>query len=89
VIDNIGPAVAVARCYAARQHDEAQAQQRELRGDECTMVSWTIKARDFTNCNCAYGCPYQFNARPTQGNCKAILVYDIEEGITAPPDLTD
>src|SRR5271165_7430606 len=44
------------------------------------MVNWMIKARDFTNCNCAYGCPCQFNARPTHGNCKAILCYAIDEG---------
>jgi len=44
------------------------------------MVNWMIKARDFTNCNCAYGCPCQFNALPTHGNCKAILCYAIDEG---------
>ena len=44
------------------------------------MVNWMIKARDFTNCNCAYGCPCQFNARPTHGDCKAILSYAIDEG---------
>ncbi|MGA7790694.1 MAG: DUF1326 domain-containing protein, partial [Xanthobacteraceae bacterium] len=24
------------------------------------------------NCNCAYGCPCQFNALPTHGNCEAV-----------------
>jgi hypothetical protein len=44
------------------------------------MVDWTIKAKEFTNCNCAYGCPCQFNALPTHGDCKAIIGFDIEEG---------
>ena len=44
------------------------------------MINWMIKARDFTNCNCAYGCPCQFNAGPTHGSCKAILCYGIDEG---------
>lgn len=44
------------------------------------MVDWTIKAKEFANCNCAYGCPCQFNALPTHGNCKAIVGFDIEQG---------
>lgn len=44
------------------------------------MVDWTIKAKEFANCNCAYGCPCQFNALPTHGNCKAIIGFDIEQG---------
>ena len=44
------------------------------------MVSWTIKAKEFVNCNCAYGCPCQFNARPTHGNCRAFQALQIEQG---------
>jgi hypothetical protein len=44
------------------------------------MVDWTIKAKEFANCNCAYGCPCQFNALPTHGDCKAIVGFDIEQG---------
>jgi hypothetical protein len=44
------------------------------------MVDWTIKAKEFANCNCAYGCPCQFNALPTHGTCKAIVGFDIEQG---------
>ena len=29
-------------------------------------VKWMIEAREFSNCNCAYGCPCQFNALPTR-----------------------
>ena len=45
-----------------------------------TDVKWTIKAREFVNCNCAYGCPCQFNALPTYGNCKAVTGMEIETG---------
>ena len=43
-------------------------------------VDWEIKAREFGNCNCDYGCPCQFNALPTHGNCEAVVGFDIEEG---------
>lgn len=43
-------------------------------------IKWTIKAREFTNCNCAYGCPCQFNALPTHGNCQAVVGMDIDHG---------
>jgi hypothetical protein len=44
------------------------------------MTPWEIQADQFTNCNCAYGCPCQFNALPTYGNCAAISGYDIKKG---------
>lgn len=43
-------------------------------------VEWEIKGRLFANCNCAYGCPCQFNALPTHGNCTAVTGYTIDEG---------
>lgn len=45
-----------------------------------THVRWTLKGREFVHCNCAYGCPCQFNALPTNGNCCAVAAVDIEEG---------
>ena len=45
-----------------------------------TNINWTIKAREFTNCNCAYGCPCQFNALPTHGNCQAVVGMQIDQG---------
>lgn len=44
------------------------------------MVEWNIKAREFANCNCSYGCPCQFSARPTYGDCRAAVGYQIDEG---------
>ena len=45
-----------------------------------TDTKWSIKGREFVHCNCAYGCPCQFNALPTHGNCEAVLALQIEEG---------
>ncbi|WP_455918795.1 DUF1326 domain-containing protein [Ensifer canadensis] len=45
-----------------------------------TSVNWTIKGREFIHCNCAYGCPCQFNALPTHGNCCAVGGFEIETG---------
>ncbi|RVB03014.1 DUF1326 domain-containing protein, partial [Mesorhizobium sp. M7A.F.Ca.CA.004.05.1.1] len=41
-------------------------------------VKWAMKAREFINCNCAYGCPCQFNAMPTYGFCQAVAGMEIE-----------
>ncbi|WP_137390209.1 DUF1326 domain-containing protein [Rhodoligotrophos defluvii] len=43
-------------------------------------ITWTIKGREFIHCNCAYGCPCQFNALPTDGTCHAVGFVEIEEG---------
>jgi hypothetical protein len=45
------------------------------------QVKWSIKAREFVNCNCAYGCPCQFNALPTHGHCDAVTAMQIDEGV--------
>ena len=45
-----------------------------------TDVKWTIKAREFANCNCSYGCPCQFNGLPTHGHCRAVVGIEIDEG---------
>jgi hypothetical protein len=45
-----------------------------------TDVTWMIKGREFAHCNCAYGCPCQFNALPTHGDCKAIVGIVIDKG---------
>jgi len=44
------------------------------------MTPWEIKAREFGNCNCSYGCPCQFNDLPTHGNCEASVGFQIDEG---------
>lgn len=44
------------------------------------MTPWEIRAKEFANCNCTYGCPCQFNALPTKGFCEAVVAMEIEEG---------
>ncbi len=43
-------------------------------------VEWRVKGTELGNCNCAYGCPCQFNALPTHGDCHGLFGYQIEEG---------
>ncbi len=43
-------------------------------------VQWAIHGREFTNCNCDYGCPCQFNALPTHGHCRAVVGIQIDKG---------
>lgn len=45
-----------------------------------TDTRWTIHGREFANCNCAYGCPCQFNALPTHGHCRAVVGIQIDTG---------
>lgn len=35
---------------------------------------------EFINCNCAWGCPCQFNSLPTYGDCRALGFGQIEQG---------
>lgn len=44
------------------------------------MTPWEIRGRELANCNCAYGCPCQFMALPTDGTCEAAVGYQIETG---------
>lgn len=41
---------------------------------------WMIRGSEFSNCNCDYGCPCQFNAPTTYGTCEAVASAMIEEG---------
>ncbi len=44
------------------------------------MTHWEIHGSELTNCNCAYGCPCQFNALPTHGTCEAALSFHVDKG---------
>lgn len=41
---------------------------------------WSIRGSEFANCNCAYGCPCQFNSASTNGSCEAVVSILLEEG---------
>lgn len=42
--------------------------------------TWRIKGDEVGSCNCDWGCPCQFDALPTHGNCMAMIAYRISEG---------
>jgi hypothetical protein len=41
---------------------------------------WFLRGTQFANCNCAWGCPCQFNSPTTHGHCEAIEAGHNEEG---------
>jgi hypothetical protein len=43
-------------------------------------VDWFVEGVSFGNCNCDYGCPCQFESRPTHGPCKGFEVFRIDKG---------
>jgi hypothetical protein len=44
------------------------------------FTEWTMQGVEFVNCNCAWGCPCQFNSLPTYGDCRALCFAQIEQG---------
>lgn len=44
------------------------------------MIDWYVEGVTFGNCNCAYGCPCQFEALPTHGNCRGFEAMRIDKG---------
>jgi hypothetical protein len=43
-------------------------------------TSWRIQGEAINTCNCAWGCPCQFNALPTRGRCEAFVGFRIDDG---------
>lgn len=43
---------------------------------------WELKGTEYGNCNCDYGCPCQFNGRPSSenGDCRYAMFTEIDEG---------
>lgn len=44
------------------------------------MADWKFQAEYIQSCNCDYGCPCNFNALPTRGNCEALVAWHIRKG---------
>jgi hypothetical protein len=42
--------------------------------------TWKVHAYFLDACNCDWGCPCQFNAKPTHGNCEGVAGYHILTG---------
>lgn len=43
-------------------------------------VDWKLQGPELSTCNCDWGCPCQFNARPTHGHCRAAVAMRIDHG---------
>lgn len=43
-------------------------------------IDWRMKGMHIKNCNCAFGCPCDFNAPPTYGPCEGMAGMQIREG---------
>jgi len=43
-------------------------------------VDWSITGPQIATCNCAWGCPCQFNGLPTYGDCRAAVAMRIDKG---------
>lgn len=41
---------------------------------------WRLEGEWMKNCSCAFGCPCDFNAPPTQGYCKGLVAMRIAKG---------
>ena len=42
---------------------------------------WTLKGTVLVACNCDYGCPCNFNARPSHGKCEGGWTWHVEDGV--------
>jgi hypothetical protein len=51
-------------------------------------VDWRMRGPEIASCNCDWGCPCQFNALPTHGNCRAMTAMRIDEGHFGDIDLS-
>src|SRR5258708_13864220 len=43
-------------------------------------VEWRVRGAEIASCNCAWGCPCQFSALPTHGDCRAAVGMLIDDG---------
>ena len=55
--------------------------------DTQTQTKWRYKGEYLEFCNCAYGCPCNFNGFPTHGNCRAVVATKITEGMIGDVDV--
>jgi hypothetical protein len=49
-------------------------------GPAMAYVDWMIKGPKIGACSCSYGCPCEFNALPTNGDCEGLDAQRIDEG---------
>ena len=44
------------------------------------MAAWQLNGNVLIACNCDWGCPCNFNARPSRGHCEGGWIWVIEQG---------
>ena len=44
------------------------------------MAAWQVSGNVLVACNCDFGCPCNFNARPSRGFCEGGWIWQIEKG---------
>ena len=44
------------------------------------MESWRLSGKVLVACNCDWGCPCNFNARPTTGKCEGGWTWHVDDG---------
>ena len=44
------------------------------------VVNWYVEGVEYSNCNCGFGCPCQFEALPTYGDCRGVEVIRMDKG---------
>lgn len=49
-------------------------------GGFMAFIEWSMQGTQVSHCNCNIGCPCQFNALPTHGNCRAYVFVQIDKG---------
>jgi hypothetical protein len=45
-----------------------------------TATQWKLKGTLLIACNCDFGCPCNFNARPSRGDCEGQWLWHVERG---------
>jgi hypothetical protein len=51
-----------------------------FREEIMASADWRLEGEWLKNCNCAFGCPCDFNARPTNGECEGLVAMRITKG---------
>ncbi len=52
------------------------------------VVKWHMKGSLIGACNCDWGCPCSFDARPTRGYCDGVYAWVVKEGAYGGIDLS-
>jgi hypothetical protein len=50
-------------------------------------MAWRLRGQVVIACNCDYGCPCNFNARPSHGKCEGGWTWHVDEGAYEDVDL--